>query len=78
MHQRTRFDQASADTLSHWVGLIRAEYTEMPGLHLSKRQAQRLWNMSARTCDVIFEALEASQFLRRLPNDSYVRAHLDH
>ena len=31
----------------------------MPGLHLSKRQAQRLWNLDARSTDVIFSALES-------------------
>lgn len=45
----------------------------MPGLHLSKRQAQRLWNLDPQTTDVIFNALEASNFLRRTPNDCYIR-----
>ena len=46
----------------------------MPGLHLSKRQAQRLWSLDARSADEIFNALEASHFLRRLPDGVYVRA----
>lgn len=46
----------------------------MPGLHLSKRQAQRMWNLDAQSTDVIFSALEASSFLRRMPNDIYIRA----
>ena len=41
---------------------------------LSKRQAQRLWNLDAPSADAIFGALEASKFLRRMPNDVYIRA----
>lgn len=66
--------QSVAENVCDWVRLIRSEYAEMPGLHLSKRQAQRMWNLDARTTDVIFTALEASHFLRRMPNDSYIRA----
>lgn len=68
MHPRT------VDAFSHCLNLIRSEFTEMPGLRLSKCQARRLWNLDLRSCDVIFETLEASHFLRRLANDTYVRA----
>ena len=66
--------QSAAEKFYDWVRLIQSEYVEMPGLHLSKRQAQRLWNLDARSTDMIFEALEASNFLRRMPNDMYIRA----
>jgi hypothetical protein len=62
------------ENVCDWVGLIKAEYAEMPGLHLSKRQAQRMWNLDARSADVIFDVLEASNVLRRMPNDVYIRA----
>jgi hypothetical protein len=68
--------QLAGGTFCEWVRLIRSEYAEMPGLHLSKRQAQRLWNLDAGSTDVIFGALEASNFLRRMPNDVYIRADL--
>jgi hypothetical protein len=64
----------SAENFGEWTRLIQSEFAEMPGLHLSKRQAQRLWNLDPRTTDVIFNALEASNFLRRTPNDCYIRA----
>jgi hypothetical protein len=54
--------------------LIKSEYAEMPGLHLSKRQAQRLWNLDAPSMDLILGALEAANFLKRMPNDIYIRA----
>jgi hypothetical protein len=64
------------ENFGDWVRLIQSEYAEMPGMHLSKRQAQRLWNLDARSTDAIFNALEASHFLKRMPNDVYVRADL--
>lgn len=56
------------------ITLIRSEYAEMPGLHLSKRQAERLWNLDPSSAEVIFNALEESHFLRRTAKDMYVRA----
>lgn len=74
MHQSKVMVKTSAENLCDWVRLVQSEYTEMPGLHLSKRQAQRMWNLGPGSCDLIFQALESSHFLRRLPNDSYIRA----
>jgi hypothetical protein len=65
---------ASVDHFCDRVGLIESEFAEMPGLHLSKRHAQRLWNLDARETDIIFDGLEASGFLKRTPNDMYIRA----
>ena len=64
----------SAAKFCEWTRLIESEFAEMPGLHLSKRQAQRLWNLDPLITDKIFNALEASHFLRRAPNDCYIRA----
>jgi hypothetical protein len=66
--------QPIAEKSCDCVRLIQAEFAEMPGLHLSKRQAQRLWNLDEKSADVIFSTLESSHFLRRMPNDIYVRA----
>jgi hypothetical protein len=66
--------QPAVEQSCDWVRLIQSEYVEMPGLHLSKRQAQRLWNLDERITDTIFSALVASNFLRQLPNDMYIRA----
>jgi hypothetical protein len=62
--------------LYDWVELVRSEYAEMPGLHLSKRQAKRLWNLDDRRTELIFDTLESSHFLRRTENDTYIRADL--
>ena len=68
--------QLAVESFCHWVRLIESEFAEMPGLRLSKRQAQRLWNLDAPSADVIFSALEASHYLKRMPNDLYIRADL--
>ncbi len=57
-----------------WVRLIQSEFGEMPGLQLSKRQAQRMWNLDSPTADAIFDALEESHFLKRKSNNLYSRA----
>ena len=74
--KRGMMKQSSFENFCGWVRLIQSEFAEMPGLHLSKRQAQRLWNLDASSADAIFSALEESNFLRRMPNDVYVRADL--
>jgi len=53
--------------------LIQAEYCEMPGLHLTKAQVQRLWGLDDMTCDAVLGALEDEKFLRRTSRDSYAR-----
>jgi len=62
------------DTLSEWLDLIRAEYSEIPGLSLTKPQVRRLWNLDPPTCEAVLEALQADRFLRQTPTGAYVRA----
>ena len=61
-----------------WLRLIQAEYIEMPGLHLTKPQAQRLWGLEPPVCDALLEALVASEFLNKTPQGLYVRSGTDH
>lgn len=58
--------------------LIEAEYREMPGLHLTMVQAQRLWSLDAPTCGAMLDRLIASRFLRRNHRDAYVMASAGH
>lgn len=62
--------QASFDD---WLGLIRAEYLEMPGLHLTMEQAERLWGLDASTCKALFNTLLDAQFLVRTEAGGYTR-----
>jgi len=57
-----------------WLQLIRAEYLEMPGLSLTNRQVQRLWNLDAITTETVLAALVDVKFLRRTAQGAYVRA----
>jgi hypothetical protein len=66
--------RSGVENFCNWVSLIQSEYAEMPGLQLSKPQAQRLWNLDSRTADIIFDALESSRFLTRTTNNTYKRA----
>jgi hypothetical protein len=54
--------------------LVRAEYREMPGLNLTKRQAERLWSFDESTCEEVFRTLEAEHVLQRTLRDGYVLA----
>jgi len=49
---------------SHWVTLIRSEYREMPDLHLTPAQMQRLWGLGPDTCAEVVDALLAEQAVR--------------
>lgn len=54
------------------VGLIRAEYDEMPGLCLTRAQAQRLWLLEPEMCDNVLRAMVDAGFLR-MTAGGYVR-----
>ena len=53
---------------------IRGEFREMPGLSLTLRQASRLWNLDALTCDVALRMLVEEQFLARTRLGGFRRA----
>lgn len=36
---------------------VMAEYRQWPGLRLTKRQAAKLWWLSSRECDAVFDTL---------------------
>ena len=54
------------------VGLIRAEYEEMPGLCLTRSQVQRLWLLEPDACDNVLRAMVDAGYLRLTPV-GYVR-----
>jgi hypothetical protein len=59
-------------TVDGLLQLIQGEYREIPGLHLTRPQARRLWSLDQETCDSLLDALVASRFLRRTERDGYV------
>jgi hypothetical protein len=58
---------------SDWLQQIRAEYLEIPGLSLTRQQAQRLWGLDPETCDVLLDTMVETRFLRRTSHGLYVR-----
>ena len=62
--------------IAQWLQLIQAEYLEIPGLHLTKPQVERLWGLDTATSGALLDALESVGFLRRTSKNAYVRADL--
>jgi hypothetical protein len=60
--------------VADWLGLIRAEYRELPDLHLTLTQARRLWGLNEPMGRAIFSALLDAGFLTRTRSGAYVRA----
>ena len=57
------------------LDIVRGEYLEMPGLRLTRRQAQRLWALDPETCDELLATLEGVRFLRLTRGGDYMLAH---
>jgi hypothetical protein len=64
----------SESTPSEAIRLIRGEYLEIPGLHLTRTQVQRFWNLDGAACDSLLGELVSMQFLRLTTAGGYVRA----
>jgi hypothetical protein len=53
---------------------VRAEYLEMPGLHLTVDQVQRLCGIDRPECRTVLDTLVSERFLCVKPNGAYARA----
>ena len=49
------------------------EFLEMPGLHLTCKQAQRLWGLDEPVCQQLLQLLVEAGFLRRHADGLYAR-----
>ena len=49
----------------------------MPGLALTKPQACRLWGLDEELCGSVLDSMVAAEFLKKTPQDLYVRADSD-
>ena len=65
---------AEQSTIHDWLRLIQAEYLEMPGMHLTKAQIERLWRLDPHMCDALVDALVAAEFLTKTHHEAYVLA----
>ena len=66
--------EAQEVTLTDWENLVRAEYSEMPGLSLTEPQARRLWQLDATLAHSLLAHLVKTRFLRRTANGIFVLA----
>jgi hypothetical protein len=55
------------------VERLRAEYLEMPGLHLTAQQIQRLCGIERTVCQSVLDALVKAKFLAAKPDGHYSR-----
>ena len=61
------------ETLTDVVCRVKAEYLEMPGLKLTRRQAGRLWDLEDVVCDAVLTTLVNDGFLTLTRTDEFVR-----
>jgi hypothetical protein len=60
-------------SIHDWLQLIQAEYLEVPGLHLTRQQAEGLWGLDTLTSEALLDALVDARFLRRTRDGRYKR-----
>ena len=63
-------------TVADWLQIIRGEFAEVPGLHLTRKQFQRLCGLDGDTCDTLLDVLLDQKFLRQTSDQGYVRANV--
>ena len=67
---------ATQTTLADWLQLVRAEYLEIPGLQLTRKQVERLWGLDTATSQALIDRLLDVGFLRQTQTGAFVRADL--
>ena len=55
------------------IARIRAEFLEMPGLHLTLAQARRLWHLDEAICLAALDELVRAKFLTRHADGAFTR-----
>ena len=58
--------------VTQWAGLIEAEYRELPGLNLTRRQIQRIWGLDESACDSVVKSLITRRILRETSGGTFV------
>lgn len=62
-----------SDSTEDLLRRICAEYGEMPGLRVTRDQAQRLWGLDATTCREVLDCLVDVKFLTLTSSGQYTR-----
>ena len=67
-----------AERLTRVACVIEADFREMPGMRLTRAQAQRLWNISAKDCAEVLEYLTGLGRLVQDPSGQYCAPHVSY
>jgi Fic family protein len=73
MAHRIRLPETASLLEEPQLRLIRGEYLEMPGLRLTRPQAQRLWGLDEQTCKNLLDRLVDLKFLVLSADGNYMR-----
>ena len=65
--------QAPTATMEQMLRRIQGEFREMPGLRLTCRQAQRMWNLDALVCEALLAALVDVRFLVQTSDGLFIQ-----
>jgi Fic family protein len=60
--------------LDEWLRLVRAEYEELPDLHLTRAEVERLWGLDATTAEAILSTLVSTGVLRKTTRGGYIKS----
>jgi len=73
MAHRVRLPETASLPEEPQLRRIRGEYLEMPGLRLTRPQAQRLWGLDEQTCMKLLDRLVDLKFLVVGADGNYMR-----
>ena len=73
MARRVRLPETASLPEEPQLHRIRGEYLEMPGLRLTRPQAQRLWGLDEQTCIELLDRLVDLKFLVVGADGNYMR-----
>ena len=65
--------EGESEAIRQLARRVQVEYAEMPGLSITKPQAQRLLNVDRQTCALVLKTLVSCGFLRRTAQGRYIR-----
>ena len=60
--------------LDDWLRLVRAEYDELPDLHLTRAEVERLWGLDPPTAEAILSRLVSAGVLRQTSRGGYIKS----
>jgi hypothetical protein len=60
--------------LDDWLRLVRAEYDELPDLHLTRVEVERLWGLDPPMAEEILGRLVSTGVLRLTSRGGYIKS----